>query len=108
MSKSFFDIRKTWNVNEHVNTHNQAVRIYNTLKSDSAAEAAIRAELSSLTLKMALDQNASFELTSSTINGKSYSGSRTMSNQERMDLLYLIVAMYDRAGAISNQSIPIF
>ena len=101
-----FDIHHVWIGNEFVNTHASALKIYQTLRHDKTAEATIRAELSSLTLTIATDRNASFELTSSTVNGKSFSGNRSMTNQERMDMLFIVVSMYDRAGAISRQSFP--
>tara|TARA_R100000655_G_scaffold91563_1_gene132313 strand:+ start:418 stop:693 length:276 start_codon:yes stop_codon:yes gene_type:complete len=82
--------------------------IYSVLQNDSAAEAKIRTEAAELALSIATNPDKSFELTSSTVNGQTFSGSRTMTNHDRLNLLSLIISMYDNNGPISSSSTPIF
>ena len=88
--------------------YQSARAIYSALASDSVAEAKIRAERSALALSLAEDPEKSFELTSATVNGQTFSGTRTMTNFDRLNMLGLIVAMYDNNGAISSRSKPTF
>ena len=85
-----------------------AQTIYATLATNKAAEAEIRAEAISLARSIATDANKSFELTSSTVNGQTFSGTRTMSNMQRLQLLGLIVNMYDAGGVLSKNTTPLY
>tara|TARA_R110001599_G_scaffold297147_1_gene501374 strand:+ start:149 stop:409 length:261 start_codon:yes stop_codon:yes gene_type:complete len=85
-----------------------AQTIYATLATNKAAEAEIRAEAISLARSIATDANKSFELTSSTVNGQTFSGTRTMSNLDRLQLLGLIVNMYDAGGVLSKNVTPLY
>ena len=85
-----------------------AQTIYATLATNKAAEAEIRAEAISLARSIAVDSNKSFELTSSTVNGQTFSGTRTMSNMQRLQLLGLIVNMYDAGGVLSKNTTPLY
>ena len=84
-----------------------AQTIYATLATNKTAEAEIRAEAISLARSIAVDSNKSFELTSSTVNGQTFSGTRTMSNMQRLQLLGLIVNMYDAGGVLSKNTPPL-
>ena len=85
-----------------------AQTIYATLATNKAAEAEIRAEAISLARSIATDANKSFELTSSTVNGQTFSGTRTMSNLDRLQLLGLIVNMYNAGGVLSKNVTPLY
>jgi len=85
-----------------------AQAIYLALKDDQEAQARIRNELACLAESIAIDPDKSFELTSSTVNGQSFAGSRTMTNVDRLTLLRLVVAMFDNGSVASTRTRPIF
>lgn len=85
-----------------------AQTIYATLATDATAEAKIREECSELALAIAIDPNKSYEITSSTVNGQTFSGSRTMTNHDRLCILRLVVNMYDAGGVISKNTTPLY
>jgi len=57
--------------------------------------AAIRTERAALASSIATNSQTAFELTSSTVNGQTFSGTRTMTNMERFRMLGQVVAMLD-------------
>lgn len=65
--------------------------IYLTLRDDAPAIALMLAEAKSLALSLATDPNTAFELTSSTVNGQTFSGTRSMSNKDRLAMLRLVL-----------------
>jgi hypothetical protein len=65
--------------------------IYLTLRDDAPAIALMIAEAKSLALSLATDPNTAFELTSSTVNGQTFSGTRSMSNKDRLAMLRLVL-----------------
>lgn len=85
-----------------------AQTIYSTLAMDATAEAEIRAEAKALARSVATDSNTAFELTSSTVNGQTFSGTRTMTNMDRLQLLGLVVRMYDAGGVLSKNTTPLY
>ena len=91
-----------------MNLFSTARRIYSALASDSDAEAQIRTELKTLALAIALEPNKGFDLTSSSVNGQSFSGTRTITNNDRLTILTEVVKMFDKGGAISSKATPLF
>jgi hypothetical protein len=87
---------------------NTARSIYTALATDKAAEVQIRTEQKALALSIAIDPSKSFELTSSTVNGQSMSGNRTISNHDRLEILSLVVKMYDNNAVATTRTRPIF
>ena len=85
-----------------------ARNIYLAVRNDSTATAEIRTAHSELATAMATDRDASFDLTSSTVNGQSFAGVRNMTNAQRFNMLSLVVSMLDEAEAVSNESFPKF
>jgi hypothetical protein len=82
--------------------------IYALIKDDAAACAQIRAEAASLALSIATDPNASARITSSTVNGQSFSATGGISQGQRLHLLRWIILCLDNGGTISRTQIPTF
>jgi hypothetical protein len=82
--------------------------IYQTICSNQAAIADIKAEAASLALSLATDPDASFELTSSTVNGQTFSGRRTMSNGDRLTMLRLILKQVDAGRPLNLDTRAVF
>ena len=82
--------------------------IYQTIACDASAIAVIRAEAKSLALSLATNPDSAFELTSSTVNGQTFSGRRTMTNAERMSLLRMIVNQADAGRPLNLDTRAIF
>jgi hypothetical protein len=91
-----------------VSTAVTARKIYRATKDSPAAVAQIRAEFSALALSLATNPDAAFELTSSTVNGQTFSGKRTMTNQERLDLLSQVVWSYDNCQQLPRTTRTLF
>jgi hypothetical protein len=72
--------------------------LYSTLRSDTSAVATLRAELSTLALKIGTDPGFGTQITSGTVNGQSFAGETVMSNLERLSMLRTFIAAVD-AGA---------
>lgn len=77
--------------------------IYEAIKADSTAVAAVRAEAGTLALEIATGDNAGIEITGATVNGQSYQGQVSMTKQERLKLLRLVIRMLDEGAAISSR-----
>lgn len=82
--------------------------VYAAVKDTPSAVAAIREELVNLALSIATDPNATAQVTSSTVNGQTFSTSQTMTNGQRLMLLRHVVASLDRGRAISSTAITTF
>lgn len=85
-----------------------ARRIYNATKCNPAAVAQIRSEYTALALSLATDPDSAFELTSSTVNGQTFSGKRTSTNDERLALLAEVIWMYDNEQALPRTTRVLF
>lgn len=86
----------------------RARKIFVALAGDATALAAIRAEYAALALELATSNDAGFDLTSSTINGISLAGSRSITKAQRFDMLHEIITMADLNARISSTTAPIF
>lgn len=82
--------------------------VYVAVRDNPSASAAIREEFATLALAIATDPNSTAQVTSSTVNGQTFSTSQTMTNGQRLMLLRHVVAYLDRGKAISSTSITIF
>ncbi len=82
--------------------------IYLALKDNATAEAAIRSELGTLALSIATDPNASMTITSSTVNGQSFTASASITQRQRMQMLSLIVKMFDAEATPTSEAIAVF
>jgi hypothetical protein len=91
-----------------VNVSATARLIYAATRNDAVAVAAIRAEYTALALSIATDPDAAFELTSSTVNGQTFSGKRTTTNSERLALLSEIVWSYENGQALPRSTRILF
>jgi len=85
-----------------------AQEIYLALMDDTTAEAEIRAERKSLAREAYRNGNFAFELTSSTVNGQSFSGNNTMTKADRLKMLGAVVKMFDNGGLASKRVKPFF
>jgi len=85
-----------------------ARNIYAAVRSNPAAAAAIRDEFASLALAIATDPDSTAQVTSSTVNGQTFSTRQTMTNGERLSVLRHVVANLDRGRAISSTAISTF
>lgn len=91
-----------------VNISATARSIYRATRNDAVAVAAIRAEYALLAVSLATDPDSAFELTSSTVNGQTFSGKRTTTNEERLALLSEIVWSYDNGQALPRSTQMLF
>lgn len=82
--------------------------IYVALREDPASLDLIQAEYASLALKITTDPNASAQVTSSTVNGQSFSTSHTMTNGQRIQLLEWVCECRKRGSTISTTAISYF
>jgi len=82
--------------------------IYQTICDNPAAIASVKAEAGALALSLATDPDASFELTSSTVNGQTFSGRRTMSNGDRLTMLRLILKQVDAGRPMNLDTRAVF
>jgi hypothetical protein len=87
--------------------HQQAQRIYLRYKDDEAAIAGYREKLDAA-LKSIGDSNSSFQLTSSTTNGQSFSGTHGRSIDQETEILARAVEMFDKGYLITTRTRPIF
>lgn len=81
--------------------------IYFATRDNSTAVAQIRAQFTTLALAIATDPASSQTVTSSTINGQTFTAATGMTNGSRLQLLRYIVAMYDRGASISRATKPL-
>lgn len=77
--------------------------IYLVAKDDEELADAVRAERASLAASIITDGGA-FELTSSTVAGQSFSGTRSMTKAQRLRMLGLVVKMLDNEANFSSES----
>lgn len=91
-----------------VNVSATARRIYRATCNSPSAIAQIRAEYATLALSIATDPDAAFELTSSTVNGQTFSGKRTTTNEERLALLSEVVWSYGNAQTLPRSTRMLF
>lgn len=67
--------------------------LYQLFRSNSTQTAALRTEMNSLAVKIATDPSYGTQITSSTVNGQSFSGTPTMTNVERL----MALRIFDKA-----------
>lgn len=82
--------------------------VYKAIRADPDSIAAIRAEYQTLALEAATSNDFGFDLTSSTVNGQSFGGTRSITKASRLAMLGQLTAMLDSDAAISSRSIPTF
>jgi len=82
--------------------------IYLTLRDDAPAIALMLAEAKSLALSLATDPNTAFELTSSTVNGQTSSGTRSMSNKDRLAMLRLLLRQVEAGFPLDTTTRAVF
>jgi hypothetical protein len=85
-----------------------ARRVYQALKNNAEAVATIREEHAAVALLIATNPDASFELTSSTVNGQTFSGKRTWTNEDRLAHLAQLVEMFDSERPIPSKTRIVF
>lgn len=78
--------------------------IYLTLKDDTTAIAAIRAEATALAKSIATGDGSGLEVVSSTVNGQSFTAQVDMTKRDRMRLLRLVLKQVDSGGALTRRS----
>lgn len=64
--------------------------------------ATLKTEAEALALSILTNPDSAFELTSSTVNGQTFSGRRTMTNGERLDMLRLVIAQFENGCPLST------
>jgi hypothetical protein len=80
----------------------QARSAYLALRGSAAHLATLKAESESLALAILTNPDSAFELTSSTVNGQTFSGKRTMTNGERLDMLRLVIKQFENGHPLST------
>lgn len=80
----------------------EARSAYLTLRGSPAHLATLRAEAETLTLSLLTNPDAAFELTSSTVNGQTFSGRRTMTNGDRLTMLRLVIKQFESGCPLST------
>lgn len=73
--------------------------IYLVAKDDAAFAAVVRSEHASLAQSLVNDSETAFELTSATVNGQTFSGTRSMTKAQRLRMLGQVVRMLDLAAS---------
>lgn len=91
-----------------MSVHSFANAIYHAVKDDASSIAAIRAEYASLALKVATDPNGTAQVTSSTINGQTFTATVGMRNTDRLQLLRRVIACLDAGTPISSMQLTEF
>jgi hypothetical protein len=75
---------------------------YRRIAGDFEAIAQVRADLEALELDMQSGGGGSMQITSSTVNGQSFTASHGFSPSQRHDFLRLLVAMIDQGGPVPS------
>ena len=86
----------------------EARSAYVTLCGSPAHLATLRAEAETLALSLLTNPDAAFELTSSTVNGQTFSGRRTMSNGDRLTMLRLVIKQFENGFLLSTTCLAYF
>ena len=81
--------------------------IYETIKCDPEAIASVRAQVDTLRSSI-VSGDGDMTVTSSTINGQSFSGMVTMTKMQRFRMLRQVLQMIDANLPASNTTIPHF
>ena len=81
-----------------------AVAIYQALKDNTTAIAAMRSELATLAQNIATNAEYGREITSATVNGQSYGAQVSMTNADRLDLLSRVLKYIDAGVPPSSRS----
>ena len=81
---------------------------YLALCGSLAHLATLRTEAETLALSLLTSPDAAFELTSSTVNGQTFSGRRTMTNGERLQMIRLVIRQFELGRALSLTGKAIF
>ena len=79
-----------------------AREIYLVAKDNATLAAAVQTEYDALASALVTDSETAFELTSGTVNGQSFSGTRTMTKAQRLRMLGVVVKMLDAGAAVSS------
>lgn len=91
-----------------MDVNRKANEIYNAVKDDQAAQAKIRAEFKALSVALLTDGNAGAVVTSSTVNGQSFSATGHIQPSQRHSLLSAVVYRLDNQTAISSTQLTSF
>ena len=86
-----------------MNLQATANRHYFAIKDNPAAQVKVREEFAALSDAM-LSGEASMDITSATVNGQSFSGTTSMTNQERFALLREVIRRLDTGVCYSNRT----
>ena len=86
-----------------MNLHAQANRHYLAICQDAAAQAAIRKEYAELSSAILLGEGST-NITSSTVNGQSFSGEVDMGTRERFNLLREVVRRLDAGRCFGSRT----
>lgn len=81
---------------------------YLSLCGSPAHLATLRTEAETLALSLLTNPDSAFELTSSTVNGQTFSGRRTMTNGERLQMIRLVIRQFELGRALSLTGKAIF
>jgi hypothetical protein len=81
---------------------------YRRIVGDDAAVAQARADLEALERDMQSGGGTSMQITSSTVNGQSFTATHGLTVSQRYDFLRLLVAMIDQGGGSPSKVQPYF
>ena len=85
-----------------MNLHSQANKHYCIIADDPEAQAVVREELKALSASLLSGE--AMNLTSATVNGQTFSGTKANSEGERFNLLREIVRRLDTGQVYSNRT----
>lgn len=80
-----------------------ARQIYLVAKDNPTVATQVKTERDSLAASLVTDAETAFELTSSTVNGQSFAGTRTMTKGQRLRMLGLVIKMLDENATVSTE-----
>lgn len=81
--------------------------IYRLIKNDSAAIATMRTDAAAAAVALVAGDGG-FELQSSTVNGQTFSGVRSLSMTEKLTLMGMVLDSVDRGSPIPNRTSAYF
>jgi hypothetical protein len=82
--------------------------IYAAIRSNPVAIQKVRDEYAELALAMAIDPDSTAQVTSSTVNGQTFTTSQTMTNGQRLALLSWVCKCAEIGSPISTTTVSTF
>ena len=88
--------------------YSTARSIFVALQDDEKAISAIRDERKTLALSLATDPNGAMQVTSSTVNGQTFTAMQGLKAMDRLKILSFVCAMAKEGNPLPSQTTAIF